>query len=82
MTRFTSEQVSRGTGDHSTGELTSTKPVFASGHRPGNLAIRMDQRDLGAQFADHIAQGLTVEHLGELVQFSKLVRHVAAVGQE
>ncbi len=39
-----------------------------------NLAMSMDQRDLGTQLAHRIAEGLTVEHQGARVQFSKLVQ--------
>ncbi|MFI6575418.1 DNA sulfur modification protein DndB [Nocardiopsis sp. NPDC050513] len=39
-----------------------------------NLAMSMDQRDLGTQLAHRIAQGLTVEHEGERIEFSKLVQ--------
>jgi hypothetical protein len=39
-----------------------------------NLAMSMDQRDLGTQLAHHIAQNITVEHEGGHIQFSKLVQ--------
>lgn len=39
-----------------------------------NLAMSMDQRDLGTQLAHHVAQSLAVEHEGGRVQFSKLVQ--------
>jgi hypothetical protein len=39
-----------------------------------NLAMSMDQRDLGTHLAHRIADTVTVEHQGELVPFSRLVQ--------
>jgi hypothetical protein len=39
-----------------------------------NLAMSMDQRDLGTQLAHRIAESLFVDHEGARVQFSKLVQ--------
>ena len=60
-------------------EVEDARQVFYDRNVKGvpvakNLAMSMDQRDLGTQLAHRIAEGLTVEHQGARVQFSKLVQ--------
>ncbi|MEU3018889.1 DNA sulfur modification protein DndB [Nocardiopsis sp. NPDC007018] len=39
-----------------------------------NLAMSMDQRDIGTQFARSVASAVKVEHEGKIISFSKLVQ--------
>ena len=39
-----------------------------------NLAMSMDQRDIGTQLAHRVAEAVKVEHEGKIVPFSKLVQ--------
>jgi hypothetical protein len=60
-------------------EVEDARQVFYDRNVKGvpvakNLAMSMDQRDLGTKLAHRIADSLTVEHEGSHVQFSKLVQ--------